>query len=87
MRVLLAALLCAAISVPARAQAPAESFPVSLNGTERGVLLDMCAAAQWAARQRFDGVCDYLRVKFETAQREAAERAKPEPAPQQEPAK
>lgn len=58
---------------------------VPTTAQERTVILEMCASAQWASRQRFDGLCEYLRVKFDAAEREAkaaadAEAAKQKPA-------
>lgn len=65
-RTLLAALLFC-VSAPAWSQTP-DNVRVPLNKIERDVLLEMCQAATWAARIRFEGACDQLRKKFTDAE-------------------
>lgn len=44
---------------------------IEFTEQERVVLLEMCEAAKWANRIRFDGLCEYLRGKLDAAEKAA----------------
>lgn len=73
---LVLAVTLAAGSALAQAPAPGPAIPVPFTDQERQVMLGMCAAATWAQRQQFDGICDYLKNKFDAAVKADADRAK-----------
>ncbi len=80
-RILLAILIWQALviaTLPLRAQdMPPDNSAITLklSEKERGLILDMCENASWAAKRRYDGICEFWQRKFEAA------KPKTEPAP------
>lgn len=69
-------LLLALYAIPALAQDI--SLQVPFSKPERDLVMEMCEAAKWAARARFDGTCEALKHKFNAAEQPAQPGKEPE---------